>query len=95
MNLDISLKVLKPLGRAFRRYHLTLFIVLIAAGLVASVYFLTTILNDASVDDTYRSPISAGTLDQATLDRINALHTSDDALPTPVPPSGRTNPFVE
>ena len=95
MNVDLSLKVFKPLGRAFKRYHLTPFIVLVTVGLVASVYLLTTILNDAAVDDSYESPINAGTIDQQTLNRINALHTSDDPSPAPNPAAGRTTPFSE
>lgn len=86
---------LKYIRRTFVRFHLTIFIVLILALLAAAVLFLTNILNDASIGDDYQSPISAGSIDQATLDRINALHTSDDELPQPIPSNGRISPFSE
>lgn len=84
-----------PLTRVFHRYHLTLFIVLIIAGLVAAVLLLSNILNGASVGDDYESPISAGTIDQATLDRINALYTVDEPFPPAQPVEGRSSPFTE
>ena len=78
-----------------RRFNLTLFILLVLAGLVAAVLLLTTILNDASLGADYQSPINAGSLDQATLDRINALHTSDEQLPPATQTDGRISPFSE
>lgn len=74
---------------------MTMFIVLILGLLVAAVLFLTNILNDASIGADYESTINAGSIDQATLDRINALHTSDDALPAATPAPGRVSPFSE
>lgn len=85
----------KIIGRLFKRYHMTLFIIFIVGCLAAAVLFLTNILNDASLGAGYESPISAGSIDQATLDRINALHTSDDPLPAALSPAGRPSPFSE
>lgn len=93
-NLDLS-TVFKPIGRLFSRYHLTLFILFILACLTAAVLLLSAILNDASLGDNYQSPIGAGSLDQTTLDRINALHTSRDTLPPATEAQGRINPFSE
>lgn len=78
-----------------RRFNLTLFILAVLAGLVAAVLLLASILNDASLGADYQSPIGAGSLDQATLDRINALHTSQETLPTATPSNGRVSPFSE
>lgn len=83
------------LGNIIRRFNLTLFMLAVLAGLVAAVLLLASILNDASLGADYQSPIGAGTLDQATLDRINALHTSQETLPAATPSTGRVSPFSE
>ncbi|MDB5179684.1 MAG: hypothetical protein JWN12_316 [Candidatus Saccharibacteria bacterium] len=85
----------KPVISLFRRYHITIFIVFVVAGLGYAVFSFTNLLGEASTDTTYTSPISAGTIDQATLDRITALHTSDGAAPALATPPGRINPFSE
>ena len=95
MNDSNTSSALKPLFKMLRRFHMTIFIVLLAGGLAYAVLMFTTILNDSSSDTTYTSPIGAGTIDQATLDRIKALHTSDEAVPTATNPPGRINPFSE
>lgn len=84
-----------PSPNLLRRFHLTLFILAVLGGLVAAVLLLTNILNDASLGAGYQSPINAGSLDQATLDRINGLHTSEEALPPAPTSSGRVSPFSE
>lgn len=85
----------KPAASLLRKYHLTIFIVFVVAGLSYAVLSFTDLLGATSTDSTYTSPISAGTIDQATLDRIQALHTSDETTPALVLPAGRTNPFSE
>lgn len=86
----------KPIGRAFARYHMTLFIVFIVAGLGAAVMFLNNILTTVTTAaDGYTSPIDAGSIDQATLERIQELHTSSESIPTATLPEGRVNPFGE
>jgi len=93
-NLTLS-SLFKPIIPLFRKYHLTIFIVFVVAGLGFAVFTFTNLLGQTSTDTTYTSPISAGTIDQATLDRINALHTSDEPTPAMVTPPGRINPFSE
>lgn len=85
----------RPLKRFFHRFHTTLFILVVLGGLVYATLLLASILNDASISEGYESPIQAGSIDQATLDRIDALHSSDEELPPPPRVEGRTNPFVE
>jgi hypothetical protein len=85
----------KLIGRLFLRFHMTLFIVLVVAGLGAAVIFVYGIITDTSGDESYVSPINPGSIDQATLDRINSLHTSDQAVTPPALPDGRSNPFGE
>lgn len=91
-NISISFK---PLTQIFKRYHLTLFIVFLTGGLVYAVLTFTNLLNESSKDTGYTSPITAGSIDQATLERIKALHTSDEPTPALVVPAGRINPFTE
>jgi len=85
---------LKPIGRLFSRFHMTFFIVFIVAGLGFAVILINEIITESSTAENYTSPLGAGTIDQATLERIKELHTSADA-PVPVFPEGRTNPFSE
>lgn len=93
-NITLS-SLFKPIIPIFKRYHLTIFIVFVVAGLSFAVFTFTSLLGETSTDSTYTSPISAGTIDQTTLSRIKALHTSDEATPAIVTPSGRINPFSE
>ena len=74
---------------------MTLFIVFIVGGLSVAVLFLNNMLSDTSGSDDYTSPIDAGSIDQATLDRIKELHSSEDTVPAAALPDGRVNPFGE
>lgn len=85
----------KPIGQIIGKFHMTLFIVFIVAGLGVAVLFLASILNDAAGGDGYTSPINAGSIDQATLERIQELHTSQEGASTLRFPDGRVNPFAE
>lgn len=85
----------KPISHLFKQYHLTIFIVFVAAGLGYAVFTFTNLLGESSIDPSYTSPIGAGSIDQATLERIKILHTSDEATPPLDAPSGRINPFSE
>jgi hypothetical protein len=93
-NVSVS-SLFKPIIPIFRKYHLTIFIVFVAAGLGYAVFTFSNLLAASSTDTTYTSSIGAGSIDQATLERINALHTSDEPTPTLVTPPGRINPFSE
>lgn len=93
-NIDIS-NVFKPIYKLFVRFHMTLFIVLVTAGLATAVIFLNQILVDSGTATNYTSPIDAGSIDQATLERIKELHTSDEPVAPESLPGGRINPFGE
>ena len=95
MKKSIQFSPTRSLKHFFGRFHTILFILVILAGLVYATLLLATLLNDASIGAGYESPINAGSIDQATLDRINVLHTSDGTLSEQQQPSGRSNPFVE
>jgi hypothetical protein len=85
----------KPIIHLLKRYHLTIFVVFVVSGLGYAVFTFSHLLETSSTDTTYTSPIGAGSIDQATLQRIKALHTSDNATPAFVTPQGRINPFTE
>jgi hypothetical protein len=86
---------MNPVARFFQRFHTTIFIVFILGCLLIAVLLLYQILNTASVDPNYKSDITAGYIDQATLDRINALHSSNGPFPEPPAATTRLNPFGE
>lgn len=85
---------LKPVGVFLRRSHLLIFFVFTVGCAAAAVVLINGVLSNPS-DDTYTSPISAGSIDQTTLERVQSLHTSNTPAPAPQLPAGRTNPFAE
>jgi hypothetical protein len=92
---SISISPLKPITFIISRYQVTLFFLFIMAGLIAAVLLLNSIITDSTLGENYTSPISAGSIDQATLDRLQSLHTSNEKFPAESHPQGRLNPFSE
>jgi hypothetical protein len=90
-----SVDIFKPIRKLSKRFHLTLFFVLVVTCLAGAVLLINYTLKETANDPDYISPISAGTIDQATLDRVNTFHTSSDASVAPTLPAGRTNPVGE
>lgn len=86
--------VAKPFVILFKRFHLIVFFVFIIACLSVAVILINQILTESSIDSNTPSS-STGSIDQATLERIQSLHTSDNPGPLPQPPAGRINPFNE
>lgn len=93
-NISIG-SLFSSIGRLIGRFQITLFTVLVVAGLSAAVLLLSGILDSTSDAGDYVSPVGAGSIDQATLDRIKELHTSDQGAPALQLPDGRVNPFGE
>ncbi|OJU87392.1 hypothetical protein BGO17_00065 [Candidatus Saccharibacteria bacterium 49-20] len=86
--------LLKPLGNFFRRFHLIIFFVLVVGCMAAAVLLINRTLAESSSQD-YNSTINAGSIDQATLERVQSLHPSSEPAATPALPAGRVNPFAE
>lgn len=86
--------LVRPLSAFIRQFHLLIFFVVIVACLSVAVVLINRTLTE-STDETYTSSINAGSIDQATLKRIQSHHTSSKPSPTPALPSGRANPFSE
>ena len=90
-----SIDILKPLKKVSKRFHLLFFFVFIVACLSGAVLLINNTLKDTSIDPNYVPPSAAGTIDEATLNRLNALHTSTQATGNPTTPAGRINPVNE
>lgn len=90
-----SVSIFKPIAFILGRYQVTLFFLFVMAGLIAAVLLLNSIITDSALGGDYTSPIRAGSIDQATLDRIQSLHTSSETAAPESRPSGRINPFAE
>jgi len=84
-----------PLIRAFQRYNLTIFIVVLVSGLATAVLMLNATLIQSSDTTGYKSPVDITSFDQATIDRVKQLHTSDESSTGFTLPAGRINPFSE
>lgn len=85
----------KSIGSFISRFHFTLFFVFIVGCLSGAVIMINKTLTETSADDAYTSSINAGSIDQATLVRVQALHTSSKGVAAPTLPAGRVNPFAE
>lgn len=85
----------KPIVSLFRKYHLTIFIVFVVAGLGYAVFSFTSLLETSSGDTPTSASTSVDTTSQSTLTRIKELHTSDMPGQAHVAPAGRINPFSE
>ena len=85
--------LLRPLGAFFRRFHMIIFFIIVVGCLAAAVLLINDTLTGSS--DEYTSGISAGSIDKATLERLQSLHPSSQPGPAPTLPAGRTNPFAE
>jgi hypothetical protein len=86
--------VTKSVGTLFKRFHLILFFIFVVACLAVAVVLINQILTGAASDTPYTSTINAGSIDRATLNQVQSLHTSDSAATPPIP-EGRNNPFAE
>lgn len=87
-------KTMKYVGLFLQRFHLLIFFVLVAGLLSATVMLINKTLTETS-SQAYTSTISAGSIDESTLSRIQSFHASSSPVTTLSPQSGRANPFSE
>jgi hypothetical protein len=95
--MDISLGLIKnSLSNFIRRFHVTIFVILVIGGLVVVVLLLNNVIIRSSEQGDYVPPSSApSSFDETTIDKIEQLKSRTDAS-TPLDLSkGRINPFVE
>lgn len=84
----------RSVNTLFRRFHLLIFFIILVGCLGAAVILINKTLTETPKDG-YTSSINAGNIDETTLKRVQALHTSDNPSPAPELPQGRVNPFAE
>ena len=94
-NIKKQNSFLRPAGAFFRRFHMLIFFIIVAGCLAVAVILINDTLSTSSSDQLTTSDFNAGTIDQTTLDRIQALHPSNQPVPAPTLPPGRVNPFAE
>jgi hypothetical protein len=97
MKNDINLNViLTPIADVFRRYHVTIFIVVVVSGLATAVILLDGILQSSTNITGLTPTVGVTTFDETTINRLAQLHTSSDtsSVDTTLPP-GRISPFSE
>lgn len=85
----------KSIVTFLKRFHVIVYVVLIAGLLMTAVLILYATVNSSGKDDSYVSPANNTQFDQETIDRINQLKARDKNDGTINLPAGRTNPFVE
>lgn len=93
---NISIKSLVgPIIEVFRKYHVTIFIVVVVGGLAGAVIVLNNILQSSTDISGYTATLTVTSFDEVTIDRIKELHTSDDTTSVVIPSTGRISPFSE
>lgn len=95
MEKHSSNRITKSVERLFKRFHLTIFFIFVVGCLAGAVMLVSQTLASSADTSDYNSNINAGTIDQATLNRIQSLHTSSQPGDIPALPQGRVNPFAE
>lgn len=80
----------------FKRFHMTIFIVVIAVGLIAVVLMLNSTISASTDSSSFQtnSDMSAG-FDKATMEQVEKLQELNQDPSSTKLPSGRINPFVE
>jgi hypothetical protein len=87
---------LAPVINILVRYNLVIFIVLVVVGLIAAILMLNFTLRTPFEANNFTSSNSGITsFDEATINRLNKLKTSDENLANQTLPTGRVNPFSE
>ena len=96
MSKDIKINFdIKSVYGLFAKHGLTLFIIIVVGGLSAAVLILTSTIEKTSHAGSVDSTDNINSFDQATIDRVNQLSSSDSSKSVYVPPGGRINPFSE
>lgn len=93
MSKKSSISITELTKRIFRKFGMTLFIIVITGGLIVSVLVLSDILlNKTAIGD---SDTVTTTFDQPTIDKINKLVNNNNNINSQTPQSGRVNPFSD
>lgn len=91
---DISFDKKNIIG-FFRRFHLVIFVVVVVSLLSVAILLLSGVVNKASGIDSMPSGGTSSNFDQATMDRVRKLKTSDEPSEPLDLSQDRINPFSE
>lgn len=80
--------------RILNRYSVVIFIIIVASGLIGSIYVLTNIINQPYESDSSASS-SATSFDEATINKLSSLEFGSKNTLYKNLPSGRIDPFSE
>jgi hypothetical protein len=93
IKLNLSTQSIKKGIVAFlHRFHVMIFVIIVLGGLAVVILLLNNVVIRSGQKDGYTSDISTGSFDQATIKKIQDLQNRSQS---PIPSSGRINPFVE
>jgi len=97
MKKDINLSaIITPIADMFRRYHVTIFIVVVVSGLATAVILLDGILQSSTNITGLTPTVGVTSFDETTINRLAELHNSSDTSSVNTSlPSGRISPFSE
>jgi hypothetical protein len=93
MKDKISKNPFKPITDFFGRFNVVIFIVVVVVGLSGAILILSQILNIPYSDEILNSGKASTTFDESTIQRVNALQTSDSNTVIPTDTVTRINPF--
>lgn len=94
MKNDLSLSALSQgISTFFKRYHVTMFVILVLGSLIAVALILNGIVQH-SPDESAATP-STAIFNQQTIDKLESLRTVEEQPSNPPVPLGNRNPFVE
>lgn len=94
--MDISLQAIKaPIIAFLHRFHIILFVVLSIGSLATAILLLNNVVASSSESNGYVSSSNNASFDQTTIDQINQLKKNGENASSPLPQTGRINPFVE
>lgn len=91
---DIRFDKQKIIG-FFQRFHLVIFVVVVVLLLSVAVLLLSNVVNKASGIDSTPPQNTSSDFDEATMERIKKLKTSDEPSEPLNLSQGRINPFSE
>ena len=83
---------LKPVASFLQRYHLVIFVLVVAGSLALAIFSLHRVVN-VNADSEIVAPQSS--FDTETMERIENLQTRENASGELDLPDGRTNPLYE
>jgi len=82
------------ISRILYRYHIVLFVSVFLGGAAVIIFLLGQTIT-SSTDLTGDDPSVQTIFDQATIDSLDTLQSTDNTQPLAMPSGTRINPFVE